>query len=100
MNENSSNTTFLRVFISIFALTYLYSCTSTGSSNKKNAETDATSPTVHYKKPSSIFNDTLVINNISAVFYNPDSLQLNKIKAITKRELYETNVHNCFYLMR
>jgi hypothetical protein len=55
---------------------------------------------VQYKKPSSSFSDTLVINRISAVFYDPDSLQLNKIQAITKKELYETNVHNCLYLMR
>ena len=60
----------------------------------------ANSHAVQYKKPSSSFSDTLVINKISAVFYNPDSFQLNKIKAITKKELYATDVHNCFYLMR
>ena len=60
----------------------------------------ATSRAVQYKKPSSSFSDTLVINRISAVFYNPDSLQLNKMQAITNKELYETDVHNCFYLMR
>jgi len=38
----------------------------------------ANSHAVQYKKPSSSFSDTLVINKISAVFYNPDSLQLNK----------------------
>jgi hypothetical protein len=37
---------------------------------------------------------------MSAVFYNPDSLQLDKIKAISKKEIYETDVHNCFFLMR
>jgi len=60
----------------------------------------ANSHAVQYKKPSSSFSDTLVISKVSAVFYNPDSLQLNKIQAITKKELYETDVHNCFYLMR
>src|SRR6185436_15252135 len=55
---------------------------------------------VQYKKPAASFNDTLVIDNISAVFFNPDSLQLDKIKAISKKENYETEVHNCFYLMR
>jgi hypothetical protein len=34
------------------------------------------------------------------VFYNPDSLQLAKIKAISKKEIYETQVHNCLFLMR
>jgi hypothetical protein len=60
----------------------------------------ATPGAVQYQKPSSSFHDTLIIDMIAAVFYNPDSLQLHKIQAITKKELYETDVHNCFYLMR
>jgi len=99
MNENPSRSTLLRVIILIFGLIYLDSCTSTGSSKRKNGEIPATSH-AQYKKPSSSFSDTLVINSVSAVLYNPDSLQLNKIKAITKNELYETEVHNCLYLMR
>lgn len=67
---------------------------------KNDTEIPATSRAVQSKKPSSTFSDTLVINRISAVFYNPDSLQLNRIQAITKKEIYETDVHNCFYLMR
>ena len=100
MNENPSKATLLRVFILIWVFIYSYSCTNTESSEKNNTETPATSRAVQYKKPSSSFSDTLVINRISAVFYDPDSLQLNKIRAITKKELYETNVHNCLYLMR
>ncbi len=100
MNENPSKATLLRVFILIWVFIYSYSCTNTESSKKNNTEIPATSRAVQYKKPSSSFSDTLVINRISAVFYNPDSLQLNRIKAITKKELYETNVHNCLYLMR
>jgi len=88
------------VFVLLFAVFYLYSCTNAGPTKKKNAEVPATSHTVQYKKPLSSFNDTLIINRISAVFYNPDSLQLSKIKAITGKDLYETDVHNCFYLMR
>ncbi len=100
MNKNSSKTTLHRAFILVFVFIYLYSCTNTKSSKKNNTEIPATSHAVQYKKPTSGFRDTLVINRISAVFYNPDSLQLNKIQAIIKKELYETNVHNCFYLMR
>jgi hypothetical protein len=100
MNENFAKKGLLRVFILLFALIYLSSCTNTGSTEKKNAEVRATSHKAQYKKPLSSFNDTLIINRISAVFYNPDSLQLSKIKAITRKELYETNVHNCFYLMQ
>ena len=100
MNENPSKATLLRVFILIWVFIYSYSCTNTESSKKNDTEIPATSRAVQSKKPSSTFSDTLVINRISAVFYNPDSLQLNKMQAITKKELYETDVHNCFYLMR
>jgi hypothetical protein len=100
MNEDQSKTTLLRVLPLIFVFIHFYSCTNTGSSKKNKTEIPANSHAVQYKKPSSSLSDTLVINKISAVFYNPDSLQLNKIQAITKKELYETDVHNCFYLMR
>ena len=80
----------------------LTGCTDRDSSKKNNSgQQKAISPTpAQYKKPPASFDDTLVINDISAVFYTPDSLQLDKIKAISKKESYETEVHNCFYLMR
>jgi hypothetical protein len=52
------------------------------------------------KKPPSGFSDTLTIHYPSAVFYNPDSLQLQKIKELTSKKDFETDVHNCFYQMR
>ena len=81
---------------------WLIGCSDRDSSKKKDTgQQNVILPTpVQYKKPPASFNDTLVINNMSAVFYNPDSLQLDKIKAISKKENYETEVHNCFYLMR
>jgi hypothetical protein len=80
----------------------LTGCTDRNSSKKDNAVQQKTVPPtpVQYKKPPASFNDTLVINNMSAVFYNPDSLQLAKIAAISKKEIYETEVHNCLFLMR
>jgi hypothetical protein len=52
------------------------------------------------RKPPGSFSDTLTIHYPSAVFYNPDSLQLQKIKEISAKNEYETEVHNCFYQMR
>ena len=77
-------------------------CTDRPASRKDNAgQKKADSLTlVTYKKPPASFDDTLVIVGLVAVFYNPDSLQLGKIKAISKKENYETDVHNCFYLMQ
>jgi hypothetical protein len=88
--------------IFLFILSLFAACKGKTSSKKDNGGQQKANPAtlVQYKKPAASFNDTLVIDNISAVFYNPDSLQLDKIKAISKKENYETEVHNCLYLMR
>jgi hypothetical protein len=88
---------------SFFLITYPFiGCTGRNSSKNNINEKQKSVPAspVQYKKPPASFNDTLIIDSKSAVFYNPDSLQLNKIKAVSKKEIFETDVHNCFYLMR
>jgi len=51
-------------------------------------------------KPPASFSDTIKIDSPAAVFYNPDSIQLEKIKEITPKNEFESEVHNCFYLMQ
>lgn len=77
----------------------LHSCTQPA---KKNTPAESTPDTTDIikRKPVSLFSDTLTIHFPAAVFYNPDSLQLQKIKEITAKNDYETELHNCFYLMR
>lgn len=55
--------------------------------------------TIHQKPPSS-FSDTIVIDYPSAVFFTPDSIQLEKIKLITDTAVFESAIHDCFYQMR
>ena len=50
-------------------------------------------------KPPSNFSDTLKIYSAAAVFYSPDSLQLEKIKSVTDGKIFEANMHENFYLM-
>lgn len=52
------------------------------------------------KKPPSSFDDTVIINSPSAVFYNPDSLQMEKIKSVNENRVYATITHDCFYMMQ
>lgn len=49
-------------------------------------------------KPSSAFPDTLKINSIAAVFYSPDSLQLQKIRSGTDSAAFEAIIHEYDYL--
>ena len=79
---------------------FLYSCKGPGSPEKIDAAKKSPPSPIHYKKPPASFDDTLIILRISAVFYNPDSVQLGRIKKSMQKEQYETEVHNCYYLMR
>lgn len=51
-------------------------------------------------KPPSSFEDTLTLKTASAIFYKPDSIQLEKIKAVNKPMVFEGLMHDCFFQMR
>jgi hypothetical protein len=89
-----------RVAIVLIITQLLFACSGPSQQNKNKEEKKTEAPPVVYKKIPSSFSDTLIIDTRSAVFYNPDSLQLEKIKATTPKNAYESDVHNCFYLMR
>ena len=69
-----------------------------GSAQQAVSQPKAKAPII--KKPVSSFQDTLTIQTLSAVFYNPDSLQLEKIKAVNEPQIYATITHDCFYQMQ
>ena len=52
------------------------------------------------KKPPSSFNDTLVVGSNSAVFYTPDSLQMEKIQSVNEKNVMANIRHNCFFQMQ
>jgi hypothetical protein len=83
----------------LFIIGYLISCSAGNKKNNSFKNITEKKDTIIRKPPSS-FSDTITINFPSAVFYNPDSLQLEKIKEVTPKNAYESDVHNCFYLMR
>lgn len=51
------------------------------------------------KAPSS-FSDTITINFPTAVFFNPDSVQLEKIRNSSDTMIFESTMHDCFYQIR
>ena len=68
-----------------------------------------TSPTVnngsekHEKiqaKPPSTYQDTLKITASSAIFYVPDSMQLEKIRQLTEKRVFDGSMHEFFYQQR
>ncbi len=103
MNKNKTN--YKIVFSGLFfglLFGFLFSCTQPAKKNISSENFQEHKDTINtiIEKPPSSFSDTLVIISPSAVFYNPDSLQLKKIEESTEKNEYETEVHNCFYQMR
>lgn len=51
-------------------------------------------------KPPGSFQDTLRIELMSAVFYSPDAVQLQKIRSVTDPGAFAANMHEYDYLRR
>lgn len=78
---------------------FLFSSCTGPSSEKKTAQSEQKKQT-RTLKPGSSSDDTLVIRTAAAVFYQPDSIQSQKIKAVTGEEIFEGTMHEYFYQTR
>jgi hypothetical protein len=68
--------------------------------DQKKESLSSTETKVINKKPGSSYQDTLVIREACAVFYQPDSIQKEKIKAVTEKNVFESSMHEFFYQQR
>ena len=84
---------FLPLFLSL-------SCSDPERQINSNQENTVSKNPARIKSPGS-FSDTIKIKSFSsAVFYYPDSVQLEKIKAMTSAMIFESTMHEYFYQMR
>lgn len=83
--------------VSVLLLTA--SCGSNSSTDDKEKNTSTSKQQVHTKPPST-FNDTKQIDFPAAVFYFPDSLQLEKIKELTESTIFDAAMHEYFFQMK
>ncbi|HWH63335.1 MAG TPA: hypothetical protein VNS50_08685 [Ginsengibacter sp.] len=67
--------------------------------NQQAEKSPKTKPAI-IKKPASSFNDTIIVDKKSAVFYSPDSLQMEKIKAVNQKAIFDMITHDCYYQMQ
>jgi hypothetical protein len=77
-------------------------CTNSSSKSFKPSKGESTTrakPDIR-KKPASGFKDSLYIARPSAVFFQPDSTQMEKIKAVNETMIYESLTHDCYYQMQ
>lgn len=85
--------------VCLLVITLLYSCSETGKQNS-SAQIESYKLDSIRKKPGSSFSDTITIDYPAAIFFNPDKLQLEKIKAVTDTMIFESMTHDCFYQMK
>lgn len=79
----------------------IWSCTGNHTEKKEAAATRAAAPSVAtVVKPPATGNDTLFVTGPAAVFYAPDSLQLEKLRSVTDSAVFDSNVHESYYQMR
>ncbi len=78
----------------------LISCSEKRKSNQEAVKVEVTDTILMYQKPPATNNDTLLIDTRSAIFFNPDPVQLDKIKEITPPNIFDSNTHDCFFQMR
>ena len=86
------------LFACLLSAFLIWSCSDNRQSNV--VPDKPASKTLYQKKPAGTFPDTLKINSVAAVFYSPDSLQLQKIKSISDPGVFESKMHEYEYLIK
>ncbi|MCC7402744.1 MAG: hypothetical protein IT214_14790 [Chitinophagaceae bacterium] len=99
MKEGYMKVFFRKIFIVYFTVLLFNDCNGPQVPTQNAVPNNSTVISVQYKKPPSGLTDTLAINYVAAIFFKPDSIQLEKIKSIKEKNIYETEVHNCFFLL-
>jgi len=87
-------------YITIIIFLFISSCSEISKKNKQHEEKSTKTKPPIIKKPGSSFNDTIIINARSAVFYSPDSLQMKKIKVVNEKAIFDMLTHDCHYQMQ
>src|SRR6476469_3608947 len=75
-------------------------CICFSSCRMKNDATKTKSEHLHLAKPGSTYPDTLEITTASAIFYQPDSIHLEKIRTVTDERIFKGSMHEFFYQQR
>jgi hypothetical protein len=95
MKINAINHSYILLLLICIAVTT--GCQQTNSiSNKPVTKEKETA----VSKPCSSFTDTLDILVPAAIFFEPDSMQLQKIKAVTKAQVFEGSMHEYAYQIK
>ena len=82
----------------VLVATVTNSCSHSSQRKDETADGGPASTQKGYEKPAVASRDTMVIKGRSVVFFGPDSSQWKQFKQIVATDVYESEVHTCFYL--
>ena len=85
---------------SYIILFFLLACRHQSGKNDEASNDNSKKEHKPITKPPAMFSDTLKIDTKAAVFYYPDSLQLEKIKAGIDTSSFDAIMHEYFYQFR
>src|SRR5690242_6073550 len=90
-------------YLSAFVIIFFMTARNNFSQKEKNRIASQQHNEISRKyiaKPSSSFEDTLTIKTFAAVFFKPDSVQLQRIKEVNKPMVFASLTHDCHFQMR
>lgn len=99
IKKNNTQSSWGSFFIFIILFILSDSCAHSPQNIKADAAKEIEKEIIRLKPPSS-FTDSITIHFPAAVFYNPDSLQLQQIKLVTDSVIFESTMHEFFYQQR
>jgi hypothetical protein len=82
--------------VPVFLIVVVILVGNTSCDNTAPKETDP----VPVKKPSSGFMDTLFVEKAAVIYYTPDSIQLEKIRAVTDSSVFGSMMHEYEYMLK
>lgn len=99
MKNNLNDHGFCNLQLFLLMVVLNVSCTNSPR-NKGNNDGKVIEKNTVLQKPPSSFSDTLTIDTPAAVFYSPDSLQLEKIRSATDAKIFDANMHEFYFLIK
>jgi hypothetical protein len=89
----------VRNFIYLCCFVLFFSCKNSTQSGVDRLK-EPGKQTARKTKPPGSYPDTVRIKPPAAVFFSPDSIQLEKIKAVTAPAVFESQLHEYYYQIR
>ncbi len=99
LSEKNKLIKVIQLSVLIGMMPSFFACYNPKTKKKDDTKNTISAPGVTSKPPST-YSDTLFIKEPAAVFFSPDSAQLEQYKAVNTQMVFESTTHEYFYLFK